>query len=432
MSRIAEVVNSFLENYGLKDLNYPLCLGFSGGYDSMCLLHLINSLGINVIAVHLNHNWRGDESKKDEDNCRKFCEINNIKFYSETLSSDIPKNETAARTARYDFFQRCLKKYKSKVFLTAHNADDNAETVLYRIVKGTGVDGLAGIRPKRDCYYRPLLSIRRYEIEEYCRKFNLVPNIDSSNIDIKYKRNLIRHKIIPLLADINPDVIAAVNSLSELALEDSRLLDCENTNSTDEFLNLPNPIQSRIIKNLLISRSIDYGRERIELIIDFILANRNSGSGKTFSIGSDLWLFVNSKYFEIIGLETKNMEEILITSEGIYDFGNYCFILEKCTEIPKKFPDDSEYIAYVKLNKLNYTLRTRRDGDIISPLGMSGTQKLKKFLNSKKIPSYLKDTIPLLCEGSNILWVAGVGLSNKIRIVDNKVSHVLKLMKKDG
>ena len=111
----------------------PILVGFSGGFDSLCLLNILEELKINVIALHLNHNWRGNESLKDMEFCKRYCENKGIPFYSETLDEKVPHTETAAREARYDFFERAAKKFNSKIVFTAHNADDNAETVTKRL-----------------------------------------------------------------------------------------------------------------------------------------------------------------------------------------------------------------------------------------------------------------------------------------------------------
>ena len=429
MCSVRESVASFLKDYGLE--NKILCVGFSGGYDSMCLLHILHSFGCNIVAAHLNHNWRGGESMRDEENCRKFCDARGITFYSEILPPDTPHTETAARTARYEFFERVMRKFNSDCILTAHNADDNAETLLYRIIKGTGIDGLVSIAPKRDSFYRPLLKVRRSEIEDYCRENNLTPNIDSSNDDVSYNRNFLRHNVMPLLKMVNPDAIGALNSLSSLAGELCSALNTEKNYTTEEFLNLPVYFQGEIIKRLLVNRKIEYDREKIEALKDFVGKNRFSKSGAKCSLGKNIWFFVNCDYFDIVKTVEKISDEICISQEGEYSFGDYIFSIEKCQVLPEAFPPDSEYCAYVNLEKFNYTLRTRREGDIIFPLGASGVQKLKKYLNEKKIPFYKKDSIPLLCEGKEILWAAGVGMSDKIKVAGN-VSHVLKLIKKAG
>ena len=191
---IIDAVELFLEKYNLLKPKNNIIVAFSGGYDSMCLLDVMKELAakydLNLCAVHLNHGWRGEESDKEEENCKNFC--SDINFYSEKLSPDIPHTETAAREARYEFFEKCAKKFNSKVILTAHNANDNAETVFYRITRGTGITGLEGINETRGIYYRPLLNIYRADIEKYCTDKNLTPNIDSSNFNTEFARNKIR------------------------------------------------------------------------------------------------------------------------------------------------------------------------------------------------------------------------------------------------
>ncbi len=430
MNNIAEKISEFFDKYNLKNYRGTVLVAFSGGYDSMCLLDVLIKLGLNPVAIHLNHNWRGDESDKEEMRCKEFCKENDIKLYCEKLDENIPKTETAARNARYKFFEKCAKRFDSKVIFTAHNANDNAETVLYRIIKGTAVNGLAGIAPVRGIFYRPLLNISRKEIEDYCKTNKLNPNNDSSNNNTKYNRNYLRHKIFPLIKKINPCVINAINSLSDIAKDDCEILEDLTKNiisSTEKFTSSALPIQRRYIKNKLIEYNLDYDRSKIELILDFILQNSSSKSGKTMSLSSEYELYVNSKNIKVIPLSKhKNKNQISITQEGFYEFGSKIFSILPCKTIPDNFPSDSNSVAYVSISNINFTLRTRRDGDVFSPLGLSGHQKLKKFLNEKKIPNYKKDTLLFLFSGNEVIWAPGLGLSDKVKVKDN-VTHILKL-----
>ncbi len=430
---IQNEILKFIEQYNLSDKTTPYIVAFSGGYDSMCLLHALSQTVKNpLIAVHLNHNWRGAESDLEEKKCAEFCKQYNIKFYSEKLGNDVQKTETKAREARYNFFTRCAKKFKTNVVFTAHNADDNAETLLYRIIKGTAVDGLCGILPKRDIYYRPLLKIKRIEIEKYCTENSLTPNKDSSNENTKYSRNYIRHKILPLAKRVNPDAVDAINSLSETATRDTEYFYNEVRvvgNDTTKFITSHPAIQNRIIKQILCENNIDYDREHIEYLSDFIIFNANSKSGKTCSLSLNKNLYVNNSYFKVIETsENINSEEVCINKEGTYKFMNGEFTIKKCIDIPSKFPTDNEYCAYINIDEINFTLRTRRNGDIIYPLGANGKQKLKKYLNEKKIPQHEKDRLIMLAQKDEILWIAGVGMSDKIK-VNEKATHIIKFKK---
>lgn len=395
------MIKSFIEKYNLSG---TFIVAFSGGYDSMCLLDMLYK-DYDVVAAHLNHNWRGEESLNEAKVCEKFCQERGIKFYTETLSNDVPHNETCAREARYDFFRRCAEKFNSNVVFTAHNYDDNAETVLYRIIKGTGIAGLQGIAEHRDIFYRPLLNTTRAEIEAYCKRKELTPNQDSSNEDTKYKRNLIRKKLLPLMREINPKVTDALNSLSKIASED-----CE---------------EKLQIRELLISHDIDYDKKKIDEIYEFINENKNSKSGKTMSLTKDLWLFVNENGTEVITQCKKSCTEIHIKDCGEYEFDNFIFSISPL-EGKIKFPSDREFKALINIDKIDFTLRHRKDGDIIRPLGTNGTQKLKKYLNEKKVPKHQKDAIVLLCQGNEVLWAGGLGINDKIKVT-NKPTHIIEL-----
>ena len=197
MKQIHKTIKSFLEKYDLNKSDLVYLVAFSGGFDSMCLLHALKKSCKNkIVAIHLNHKWRGEESDIEEQNCKNFCQDLKIEFYSEDLSPEVAKTETSAREARYIFFENCAKKFNSNIIFTAHNKNDNAETLIYRICTGTGIAGLQGITEQRGIYYRPLLDTTRKEIETYCSENNLTPNNDSSNSDTKYKRNFIRAEIL--------------------------------------------------------------------------------------------------------------------------------------------------------------------------------------------------------------------------------------------
>lgn len=432
MENITEKVKYFLEKYDLLNSEKPILVAFSGGYDSMCLLEILTSLRKNIIAIHLNHNWRGDESRLEEEKCRKFCEKKSVKFYSETLLDDIPKTETAAREARYKFFANCAEKFNSEAVLTAHNANDNAETLIYRIAKGTGTTGLCGIAKHRGIYYRPLLEVQRCEIEEFCSKNDLKPNVDSSNDNTKYKRNLIRKNILPELGKINPNVVGILNSLAKNACEDNEIISeylsaLKSPYNTKNFANYSNAVQIRLIYELFRKNDLEYDRSKVRQALDFIEDSQNSKSGKNFSLNQNLFLFVNNEKIEVIQKSKNQHFELEISQEGEYqtDFGTFC--IKKYSGEPLTF-DENEMLAFVDLKGFqNLKLRTRKDGDTIQPLGCSGKQKLKKYLNEKKVPAHKKAKMLFLAAENEILWAPSLGLSEKIKVVTTP-THVIKFI----
>lgn len=447
-----DTVEKFLEEHKLLSPYKTFLVGFSGGSDSLCLLDILNNLskkyGFKLVALHLNHNWRGEESKQEELNCKRFCELSSIEFISETLADgNSQKNENFAREARYDFFLKHAKNYPNSAIFTAHTHTDNAETVIYRIIKGTGIRGIQGIpaiRIKDEIpIYRPLLPISRKQIEDYCNCKGLVANNDSSNLDLGFKRNFIRHKIMPLFDEINFHAEDSINSLSKMAISQSNIVDeymkiikkdlvDGEKFLTQTFIKLSDDVQKKLIYDACIRKDVDYDSKKIENIAHFIVENANSKSGSRLSITNCLWLFVNSKHIYTI-TETKcqlNTNEIKITGEGKWAFSDKkAFSLQKYLDGDNiTYPSENAPYAYVDLSDVGFdlTIRTRREGDYISPFGMSGTMKLKKYLNAKGVSQHEKDGLTLLCKGSEVLWVARVGLSNKLKVV-NKPTHVIKL-----
>ncbi len=429
-------VLKFIDDYKLA--NKTIVVGFSGGYDSMCLLDILDKfseqLKIKLIAAHYNHNWRGKIARQEQEHCRQFCFDRNIEFYTETAPDDIKKNETEAREQRYAFFERAKLKFNADIVCTAHNYDDNAETILYRIIKGTGIVGLKGIIPVREYYYRPLLNVTRSEIEEYNKLNGLNPNNDESNYDSIHKRNLIRYEILPLLQKINPEVKKSLNSLSSIAQSECNILDeCMKNVSerlfnngkilTKEYLKLSGDLQQKIIYNLIYNSEIDYNMSLVKNIVNFIQECSDKNKPSKFSLSTDKWLYVDKNIIEIISETIKTNFELKVEGEGIYQFNNDTFMIKTTNESFDKMQD--EYSALVDLSCCeDLVLRTRRDGDVIKPLGSNGTMKLKKYLMSKNIPQHVRDNLVLLCQDKEVLWVAGVGLSDRIKTIDKPTHRI--------
>lgn len=440
------LVEKFLKKYIELDNKKTVLIGFSGGADSLCLSDVIIKLsekyGFKVVLCHLNHNWRGEHSKADMEYCIDFAKSKNVIIETKTLSESEKQTETNARELRYEFFEDCIKKYDADAFLLAHNKNDRAETLVYRLIKGAGIKGLASISEKRDKFLRPLINVTRQEIEEYCKNNGLNYVTDNSNFDTKYNRNYVRCEILPLFEKINPEYLNSIVNLSNIAEDTENILNeyvsavlknisDNDTIKTQKFDKLSEALKKRVLINILEQNEIEYSTKKISEILEFYEQNKNS-IGIKYSLSNDLWLLVSDKSIEVISKVEKNNTEIKITKEGEYELNNYVLKIEKFNgDIPNSFPKDIEMKAYVELQEpYNLTFRTRRDGDIIQPLGIDGTQKLNKYLNEKKIKNHIKDNLVFLCNGNEVLWCPMYGLNNKIKVV-NKVTHMLSLSKKD-
>ena len=441
---------AFLNEYNLNDKT--IVVGFSGGYDSMCLLDVLSKIrqkegffDLNIIAAHYNHNWRGEEALKEQEVCRIFAASKGFEFVTKTAPAGIKKSENEARILRYEFFDEVLEDYDADAVFTAHNKDDNAETILYRVIKGTGLVGLKGISKKRGYFYRPLLNITRSEIVEYCEANNLSPNKDSSNMDTTYRRNFLRLNVIPLLEKINPNVKESLNTLAEVANSENdiieeylktlrgRVFEQERIVS-QEYKILSKPVKLRFLHEFIQSIDLDYDYKKVNEIYEFIEQNINKKNGSTISLATALWLYVDEKTIETIPGKKKAIEKfneiIEIDSEGEYKIGDRTLIIKSYE--PNEifiFPESTASFVYVDLSKVKLPMyaRTRKDGDIINPFGMNGSMKLKKYLNSKGVNRHKRDEILLLANNDEVLWVVGVGLSNKIGVTD-KPTHVIEVI----
>lgn len=437
-----ETVKNIIQKYVNISCESTFIVGFSGGWDSMCLLDIMNQLskeyGFLLVAAHLNHNWRGKESEMEKERCLQFCEDNDITFISDTLEEGTKATELVAREKRYEFFKRCAEDFEADAILTAHTKSDNAETILYRIIKGTGLNGLEGIKELRELsrfkVIRPILNFSRRDIEEYCIKNELYPNNDTSNANTKYARNNIRHNIMPAIKNINPNIENSLITLADIAAGNNKVINelMENIEKqitigdkwlTQNFLILNSAIKQHFVYKLLVKNDLEPSFAKIQELMNFITDNQKSKSGKTLSIANDIWLFVSYKYtYFVYSDDYEKIEEIInIDHEGTYTIGeNNHFSIFENNEKPNKFPKANSNSAYVNLNDIEFplTLRTRQNGDIIQPFGMQGKMKLKKYFINKNIPEHDRDKIILLCKDKEVLWAIGVGLSEKLRSKD--------------
>lgn len=414
------LVKNFIKENNLE--NKTILLGLSGGMDSAVLLHILSKIkNIKVVAIHLNHNWRGADSKKDEELARKIAKDKNIEFYSETLPKNVKKTETIARELRYKFFEDCAKKFKADAVFLAHNKNDNVETLIYRLIKGTGPSGLNSIPKKRDLFLRPLIEVERKEIEKYANENGLIFVVDKSNFDTKYKRNLIREKILPLMKEINPETINSISNLINLNIMNQKIVDdvilkiqkqiIKNEKiNREKFLNQTKEIQYEIINRYLkgILKTRDF--KTIDKLVKFI---QNNPQNK-ISIGKNLFLKIYNNEIYILNSK-KEITENEIKLKEKNKFLNHEISLEEV-----QTPDIFEENKFIKLfEKENFVIRTRKEGDVFTPFGSKTPQKLKTYFIKKKIPSELRNKIPLIAANNEIFYIAGVSMSEKLRVDKN-------------
>lgn len=233
---VEEQVYNCIKKYKLIDENDKIVIGVSGGPDSICILHVLNSLKeklkIEIFVAHVNHMIR-EEADSETEYVQEFCSSLGVECFVKKIDvieyAKMHKigTEEAGRIIRYEFFEEVAKEVLANKIVTAHNSNDKAETVLLNILRGSGLSGLKGIEPIRDNkYIRPLIETDRKDIEEYCAKNNLEPKIDKTNLESIYKRNKIRNDLIPYIQkELNPNFLKTINRLSEVATEENEYME---------------------------------------------------------------------------------------------------------------------------------------------------------------------------------------------------------------
>lgn len=236
MTRMKNKVIDTIKKYNLIEPEDKIVLGVSGGPDSISMLNILNEikeeLNFEIYVAHINHMIR-EEAEDDEKYVQKYCEKNNIQFFSQRIDvKQVANNmktgtEEAGRKIRYDFFEEVMQNVGANKIAIAHNKNDKIETIIMNLLRGSGASGLKGIEPIRDNkYIRPLIECERQEIEQYCEENNLNPRIDKTNFENDYTRNKIRNIIIPYIKkEFNPNIIETINRLSQVATEESDYID---------------------------------------------------------------------------------------------------------------------------------------------------------------------------------------------------------------
>lgn len=450
-------VKKTIKKYNMISNHDKVVLGVSGGMDSVTLLHIMHNLKeeleIQLHVAHLDHQFRGEESRQDAEFVQQLCTQWGIPYT--LLEYDVPayikktklSPEEAARQIRYNFFEQVAKDNKANKVALAHNANDNAETILFNFMRGSGLDGLCGIPPVRDSFYiRPLIEIYRREIEIYMKENNLQFRLDKTNLEKIYTRNKIRLELIPYLEkEFNPNLLSILNRTSKVALAENEYLKEVNQNilaqiariekgqaflQLREFLKQPIALQRRIIKSTFANVSGgDLEFKHIEEVIRFA---QKGGSGDRIDLPGNFSLLKDYENLIINHKKEVFNEEfayqILIPGETIIQETKSKIkteIIDISREVPEYNNPNVTYIDYEKIPP-NIVVRNRRIGDVFSPLGTQGHKKLKNFFIDCKISREMRNNIPVIATGKEIIWVAGFRVSEHWKI-NWETKKVLKL-----
>ena len=456
-----KVINYIKENKIIQQ-DDRILVALSGGPDSVCLLHILyrikDKFNLKLGAIHINHMLRGEEADKDENYIIDLCEQMGIKHYVKRINIEyIAKEtnvslETAGRNERYKAFEEIKIKDKYNKIAVAHNANDQAETILMRIMRGTGLEGLTGIKPQREGgIIRPILCLNRQEIEDYCEYNGLNPRIDASNYDRHYSRNRVRLDILPYMRDnFNKDIIDTLNRMTLLLQKDNEFIEeyskkcynmyCKKHNNKLEILKelFEKEMESIITRVVIIAfKEISKSYQNFEMkhIYEIVnLAFRETG--KKINLTNNI--ICENLYGNIVLSKNDNKyynscvkTEIKLDKDNIIEnieFNNYIINFEVIENKKKeKFTKNNliKLFNYDKIEK-EILIRYRKDGDKIIPLGMSGSKKVKDIFINSKVPREERDNTPILCFDDKISWIVGYKTSQLFKI-DSDTKMILKI-----
>lgn len=441
----------FIAENKLINSDDKLLIALSGGADSVLALSFFDKYRrkykIQICALHINHSLRGSESDSDEVFCRMLCNNINIEFYSEKIDvsafakSEKLSIEEAARNIRYEKLSDYLIISKSNMIVTAHNLDDNTETVLLNLFRGTGLKGLSGIPIKRDNIIRPFLSVSKIDIVKFLNNEGIEFRIDSTNNENNFKRNYLRNEIIPKIKEqINQGVDQNILKLSQIIRNSNLIINDLVTENISKFITYTES-EVKISKEIkivvpqligeIIKRSIE---EKFSVNIDyddFI----NIQNLIELQVGSKIDLSQNLEAIserEHLIIKMKETVTNKISEEKLY-FNSEVTISNKiigCAEVDLNEVQHSEKadLEFIDVENLVEPLIVRkwRASDRFSPLGLNGTKKVSDFLTEQKVLNISRKEQLVLLNGEKIVWVVGYRIDESIKI-SKKTEKVIKL-----
>lgn len=452
-------VLAVIREHNLINENENIVIGVSGGPDSMALLYVLlqirDIIPFNIHVAHVNHGVRGEDARKDQLFVENTANKLNLPFH--TIDVNMIQHgkdkgisaEEAGRELRYGFFREILQNEGGGKIAVAHNLNDQAETLLMRFMRGTGIDGLKGMDFIYGDIIRPILGIDRKEIEDFIEINNIGTVLDKTNLEPIYTRNKVRLELIPYIQEnFNPNILNTLWRMSRISALDSdfledysqkilnKLVKNHDKNSIilngESFLQIHKSIQQRIIRNAILEingslQGISEAQTAAVLNLFLLLE-----TGKEVHISNNLIAKVS--YGDLIiqkwinNVEVDYFYSLNIPGKTILNNLGYEFNI-KVYDISKDFimtkSKNVRYFDYEAL-KGSISLRNRKNGDRFTPFGMKGTKKLKDYFIDEKIHKDLRNKIPLIIDDENILWVVGYRTNDLYKITE-KTKKVLEI-----
>ena len=417
--------------------NDVIAVAVSGGSDSMALLHYMfsnrNAIGYSVVALNVEHGIRGEESISDSKFVADYCEKNGIPLLS--YSVDCIKHsqehklsmENSARILRYDCFKDALNGKCTKI-ATAHHVEDNTESVLINLFRGTGLKGSAGIFGT-DKIIRPMIDVKKEEITDYLAKNNIPYVTDSTNLSTEYTRNFLRLKVLPLIREVFPEADKSISNFCKIAKTEDEFLDKlarELITEDNGVYKIPATAERAIFTRAIIicMQNLDIERDWQKVHVDSVFALASSETGKTVTLPKNV--VAVREYDNIVLYKNKTVPPAEIHFKtGLTTVGN----AKICVEIAQGLDLNAlKGGFYADANKIPQTavFRTRKDGDVFTKFG-GGTKKLNDYFTDIKVPNRLRDDVVIVADGNDVLAILGYAISDKVK-VDSGTKTIVQII----
>ena len=440
-AELPQMVERAITQQSLLPDGASVLVGLSGGADSVALLKVLRRLsaahGWSVSAAHFNHGIRGVGAEADEHFCRELCEFEGVKLYCET--EDIPafakanglSIESAGRQRRYEFLERVRARQGIDYIAVAHHMDDNAESVLLHLFRGSGLLGLTGIQPKRGRIVRPLLGVRRSQIEAYLEAEGSTYCTDETNLLPDGTRNRLRLEVMPYLEQhINSALVPTLCSTAELLLQDEAYLSGQAEEALERARGdggfdramldeLPTPIKARAIRMALAEAGAEVDIERVHVEAVMELLHGRTGAMLTLprAVAYNSYSLIKFESGDSMPDQPEFETELVIPGEVTTPAG--VFKTEVIEDVSVFYK--SKTVAFLDMDRITLpvTVRTRREGDRFHPVGAPGRRKLKEYFIDKKVERKVRDTIPLAAIEDEVLFIPGFGASDTAKITED-------------
>ncbi|MFQ3574012.1 MAG: tRNA lysidine(34) synthetase TilS [Thermodesulfovibrionales bacterium] len=459
---IKDIVIKTIKEFNMLIGNDHILVGISGGADSVALLLILNDLSkdlaVKTSAVYVDHRLRADETPQEIEFCKSLCGRLSVDFFVRDVDvKDFAKKtgmciQESARELRYQEFYKLAYEINANKIALGHNADDQLETIFMRLIRGTGVTGLSGIPPVREMIIRPLICVRRRQIEDFLisniERFGLKRDkpyiIDTSNLKTDYMRNKLRFHIMPYVEQINPSIHKTISKMIEIIRDEERYFDILVTKTlmklitrkTDGhielFLNPLETIEKPILRRVL-RRAIDATKglrgisfENIEDIINLIKTGK---TGARLYIEKDTRVIKGYSTLLITSLKPQRLstQEIDKTGEYILKEAGLVMIVDEVESDNLVDGCDGKDCAVFDVERVSLPLiiRSRRAGDFFYPSGFGKRKKIQDFFVDEKVPRDERDSVPLLTYKDDILWIVGYRTDERYKI-DKDTKRVLR------